>query len=212
LAVGEAILPLIMTKAEDVQHTLFVRNINYITTREALEGLFGQFGKVARARIIYANQRGNNVSRGFGFVDFDVVEPVNKALSAGPLELDGRTLEVRPARPREPRKRDTAFIRGIPVGTTEAMIREAFAKYNPVEVRIPRSNTAESSGFAFVRFDTEEDQTKAVNDNRSMTLNGGESHVFYARPRRGWRGRPRGPRSDGPRRAPRAKPTETASS
>jgi RNA recognition motif-containing protein len=142
------------------------------------------------------------------------------------ITVDGRRLVLHPARPPRQRKRDTAFVGGVPEGTTIEEIKAAFAKYNPIDVRIIRTASTEAGrGFAFVQFDTEEHQSAAVRDNRTIPLHGGDSVVRFARPqaRGSFRGGPRrfngpprggrapraaGPRRAGPRRSPRGPPRE----
>jgi nucleolin len=187
--------------------TVFVNNINYQTEPKKLGEAFSTFGEIAGVRIITDIVRGQRVSAGFGFVDFTTQEAFQRAVdNQTPLEVDGRRLSVKPARPRRPRKRDTAFVRGIPESTTEDDVRSAFAKYNPTEVRIIKKNTAEQKGFAFVTFDTEEHQSSAVRENKTILIKGEESRVAFALPRRNKGGfRRRGPPqgANRPRRAPR---------
>jgi RNA recognition motif-containing protein len=107
-------------ESSDANLTVFVRNINYRTEPKKLGEAFSAFGEVAEARIITDFVRGQHVSAGFGFVDFTTQEAFQRAVdNQTPLELDGRKLFVKPARPRQPRKRDTAFVGGDPESTTE---------------------------------------------------------------------------------------------
>jgi RNA recognition motif-containing protein len=198
-----------MSADGDISKTVFIRNINYKTDGKTLSEALAQFGGIASARIITGWINGQQASRGFGFVVFNTVEAFNAAIAKSrQVEVDGRSLVISASRPRNARKRDTAFVRGIPAGTTEEQIRAAFRAYNPIEIRIVRQDTADAKGFAFVKFDTEENQTKAVTDNHTIQINGAESTVRFARPpqRRfgGYRGGgpPRG-------RAPRGPPPAT---
>lgn len=59
------------------KYTLFVGNLNYQTTEEGLKKFFEGYGVIS-ARII-TNQFGK--SKGYGFVDFDSLDNLNKALS-----------------------------------------------------------------------------------------------------------------------------------
>jgi RNA recognition motif-containing protein len=198
-----------MSDEENIENTIFVRNINFATSGEALGSAFGRYGEVKNVRIKTHFQGEEQVSRGFGFVEFQTAEGFNAAIAATePLIVDDRELFIRPSRPAQ--KRDTAFIRGIPEGTTEDDVKAAFEKYNPVSVRIKFFDNADSRGFGFITFDSEENQTAAVEENKEIILNGEQSTVRFARaPRRGGGGgRRRG--FGGPRRNERPARAEPA--
>jgi RNA recognition motif-containing protein len=75
---------------------LYVGNLNYRTTEEALKQLFGQHGEVTSVNILQG--------RGFGFVEMATPESAQDA--KGKLhgtEFDGRKLIVNDARPRTER-------------------------------------------------------------------------------------------------------------
>lgn len=183
------------------ENTLFVRNIPYSSDQNAINEYFSQFGKITAVRLLTDKFRGQVYSRGIAFVECDSAETLDKILAQESHVLQNRTLFVDKARPRVPRKRDTAFIGGIPAGTTVDALKAAFQQYNPVEAKIIRENNERSRGFGFVRFATPEDQTKAVTENRTIQLNGGESIVRFAR--RNFDAPPRRRRRTFRRRAPR---------
>jgi RNA recognition motif-containing protein len=80
---------------------LYVGNLNYQTQEEDLRSLFEQYGEVASANIVFDRDTGR--SRGFGFVEFTDEQAARSAESAlNGAELDGRTLRVNEARPRQP--------------------------------------------------------------------------------------------------------------
>ncbi len=82
---------------------LYVGNLNFDTTEDALRQAFAAHGTVTSARIITDRDTGN--SRGFGFVEMDDSQAAQSAMAAlNGQELDGRTLTVNEARPREPRQ------------------------------------------------------------------------------------------------------------
>ena len=88
------------------KQNLFVGSLAYATTDDSLKAFFEQIGEVERAMV--AKERETNRSRGFGFVTF--VDEANNQKAVDELdgkELDGRTISVGLARPREERpKRD----------------------------------------------------------------------------------------------------------
>lgn len=81
---------------------LYVGGISYDTTEDGLRSHFEQAGTVTSAKIIV--DRETNRSRGFGFVEMGSPEEAQKAIEMfDGQDLDGRTLKVNEARPREER-------------------------------------------------------------------------------------------------------------
>ncbi len=83
---------------------IYVGNISYQTDDSRLTELFSEFGEVASARVI--NDRETGRSKGFAFVEMSDDSAANSAIEAlNEKEIDGRTLRVNEARPREERPR-----------------------------------------------------------------------------------------------------------
>ena len=82
---------------------IFVGNLSFGATEDAVRSLFEQFGPVERVNII--TDRDTGQSRGFGFVEMSGSnEEVQRAIAAlDGTELDGRALKVNEARPKEDR-------------------------------------------------------------------------------------------------------------
>ena len=81
---------------------LYVGNLPYKVTEAELEDLFGAVGAVESVRIITDRETGR--ARGFGFVEMTNDDDADKAIEKfNEYELDGRTLTVNEARPREDR-------------------------------------------------------------------------------------------------------------
>lgn len=75
---------------------LYVGNLNYRTTEDALKQLFGQHGEVTSVNILQG--------RGFGFVEMATPEAALDAKGKlNGTEFDGRKLIVNDARPRTER-------------------------------------------------------------------------------------------------------------
>lgn len=84
------------------QQNLFVGSLAYATTDDGLKAHFEQIGPVASARVI--TDRDSGRSKGFGFVEFENEEDNQKAVDQlDGKELDGRTISVSLARPKEDR-------------------------------------------------------------------------------------------------------------
>ena len=72
------------------KYTLFVGNLNYQTTEDGLKNFFNGYGVIS-ARII-TNQFGK--SKGYGFVDFNSLDNLNKALLKNGKQLDSRNIRL----------------------------------------------------------------------------------------------------------------------
>src|SRR4028119_2434402 len=79
---------------------LYVGNLSFRTTSEDLQEYFGQAGTVQSANVI--TDRDSGFSRGFAFVEMSSDEEAASAVTMfNGQELDGRSLVVNEARPRE---------------------------------------------------------------------------------------------------------------
>jgi RNA recognition motif-containing protein len=83
---------------------IYVGNVTYSTDDAKLVELFSSFGEVASAKVISDRETGR--SKGFGFVDMPNDAEATAAIEAlNEKEIDGRTLRVNEAKPREERPR-----------------------------------------------------------------------------------------------------------
>ena len=81
---------------------LFVGNLNFKTTSEDLQELFGQVGEVQSASVVTDRETGR--SRGFGFVEMASNDDGQRAIEQfNGKDFNGRNLTVNEARPREER-------------------------------------------------------------------------------------------------------------
>lgn len=79
---------------------IFVGNLSYQTTDSDLEHAFSAFGTVERASVV--RDRDSGQSRGFAFVEMTNANEATKAMDAlNGQDLNGRTLNINEARPRE---------------------------------------------------------------------------------------------------------------
>ena len=80
---------------------IYVGNLSWSTSDADLKNMFAHYGTVTSAHVIEDRETGR--SRGFGFVEMDA-EGATKAISElNGTEIDGRTLKVNEAQPRENR-------------------------------------------------------------------------------------------------------------
>jgi len=79
---------------------LFVARLSPGTTGQDLEELFGEFGEVVSAKVIFDKETGN--SKGYGFVEMKDDDQAKTAIIAlNDTEVDGKQIVVKEARPRE---------------------------------------------------------------------------------------------------------------
>lgn len=175
--------------------TVHIGNLSYDTDAGGLEEAFSAYGEVEEARIVYEHVYGAGPrSRGYGFVKFETEEAFERCISSTELQMiDGR--EVRVSRAQTRLDPDTAYVKGIPEGTTREDLLDVFP--DAVDARIVRTDTDEAHGFAFVRFATGAAFRDAL-DRRNVTIRGQQSTVKKSttmfdrpgrrrrRPRRRW--------------------------
>jgi RNA recognition motif-containing protein len=81
---------------------LYVGNLSYDVSNEALEEMFAAFGSVQSAQIVMDRDTGR--SKGFGFVEMSSDQEAQAAINGlNGKEAGGRSLTVNEARPREDR-------------------------------------------------------------------------------------------------------------
>lgn len=85
-----------------MENKLYVGNLSYNTTEDALRDLFAQAGEVTSVAVI--KDRDSGRSKGFAFVEMGNNNDAQKAISMfNGYSLDERALTVNVARPREER-------------------------------------------------------------------------------------------------------------
>ncbi len=81
---------------------LYVGNLSYSVTSDALSQVFAAYGKVVTADVIMDRESGR--SKGFGFVEMSTEDEATAAIAGtNGMDLEGRALTVNEARPQAPR-------------------------------------------------------------------------------------------------------------
>ena len=79
---------------------IFIANLNYKVPSEKLQEVFGEYGEVSSAKIIF--DRETKRSKGFGFVEMPNDDDALRALEdLNGVEIDGRQIVVKQANERE---------------------------------------------------------------------------------------------------------------
>ena len=81
---------------------IFVGNLSFGATEEAVRSMFEAYGTVEKVNLI--TDRDTGQARGFGFVEMSVNADADRAIAElNGRELDGRALNVNEARPKTDR-------------------------------------------------------------------------------------------------------------
>lgn len=83
----------------EVPLRLFVSNLPWTISDTELKQYFAQFGPVSTAEVMFDEKTG--ISRGFGYVKFSLVKSFVKALQTQHHKLEGKSLTVEQAKPKE---------------------------------------------------------------------------------------------------------------
>ena len=182
---------------KDNQHsysTLFVKNINFSTTEDALRSHLESLGvEGLRTVLIQKKMVGSHLlSQGYGFVEFRSAESAALSLVRmnGSL-LDSHALEVKPSDKRVSAAPTQAVlnksvlsgsvnklnsrivVRNVAFQSTKAEIRSLFSSFGSVQtVRMPKKMGGEHRGFAFVEFSTAQEAAQAMASLRNTHLYG----------------------------------------
>ncbi len=83
---------------------IYVGNMSYQMTEESLGDVFAQYGEVGSVKIITDRETGR--AKGFGFITMTDDSAATTAIEElNGKEIDGRTLRVNEAKPKEERPR-----------------------------------------------------------------------------------------------------------
>jgi RNA recognition motif-containing protein len=81
---------------------IFVGNLSFGATEDAVRSMFEAYGTVDRVSVVTDRETGR--ARGFGFVEMSADDEAERAIAAlNGRELDGRSLNINEARPKEDR-------------------------------------------------------------------------------------------------------------
>ncbi|DAA78075.1 TPA_exp: Uncharacterized protein A8136_5778 [Trichophyton benhamiae CBS 112371] len=172
--------------------TLFVRNLNFITTDAGLSDLFRPLDGFISAQVKTRpdpKKPGERLSMGFGFVEFKSRAQAEAALKAlNGYKLDQHELVIKPShkgmdaaeqRRREDNakkasaKRTKIIIKNLPFQATKKDIWSLFAAYGQLRsVRVPKKFDRTARGFAFADFVSSREAENAMDALRNTHLLG----------------------------------------
>ena len=180
--------------------TLYIKNLNFSTSSDTLKTVFSTMGAVRSAKVATKKSNGKELSLGFGFVEFERCESLNRALD----ELQGHVIDghaillkksavrmdAQPTR-RTERVADTdkdltntkLVVRNVPFEATEKEVRELFKSFAQLKrVRLPRRYDGRHRGFGFVDFLTHQEALNAKTALAHTHLYGRHLVLEWAKP------------------------------
>lgn len=164
--------------------TLFVKNLNFSTTDDAMAAFFGVLADFAFARVqtkVDTRDPTKRLSMGYGFVGYRSVSAAQAAMNTlNGKDLDGHSLALSFARrgqdadDRTPASSSKAastklVVKNLPFEATKKDVRTLFSSYGQLKsVRVPRKAASVAGaagggarGFAFVEFTTKKEALSA---------------------------------------------------
>lgn len=105
LTAFQSILPrfaVLQIQKENPMKNIFVGNLSFGATEDAVRSMFETYGSVERVSLI--TDRDTGQPRGFGFVEMSNNSEADRAIAElNGRDMDGRALNINEARPREER-------------------------------------------------------------------------------------------------------------
>jgi multiple RNA-binding domain-containing protein 1 len=184
--------------------TLYIKNLNFSTTSDTLKTVFSVTGPIKSARVATKKMGDRVLSLGFGFVEFERKESLNRALDElqGHV-VDGHALLLKKSSARTDSSKDSSshrrrnaddadgeneqntklVVRNIPFEAGEKEVRELFKTFAQLKhVRLPRRFDGRHRGFGFVEFLTHQEAVNAKTTLAHTHLYGRHLVLEWAKP------------------------------
>ncbi|XP_044315186.1 splicing factor 3B subunit 4 isoform X1 [Drosophila rhopaloa] len=140
---------------------MFIGGLSWQTSPESLRDYFGRYGDISEAMVM--KDPTTRRSRGFGFVTFSDPNSVDKVLTQGTHELDGKKVDPKVAFPRRAHPKMVTrtkkiFVGGLSAPTTLEDVKSYFEQFGPIEdaMLMFDKQTNRHRGFGFVTFQSED--------------------------------------------------------
>ncbi|KAF3789922.1 putative RNA-binding protein 19 [Nymphaea thermarum] len=193
--------------AEDIDpdrlesRSVFVKNLNFSTAEESLRKHFSEnlkSGNILSAKIKRHIKNGKNLSRGFGFLEFDSFDTAKTACTdlQGTI-LEGHALKLELCHVKkgpgdgttssklDKEKSSTKLIvRNIAFEATKKDLKQLFSPFGQIKhLRLPKKFDGKHRGFAFVEYVTKQEAQSAFDALSSSHLYG--RHLVLERAKEG---------------------------
>jgi len=182
----------------DAPVSVFVKNLNFSTTREELEAHFAGIGGIRAVTIVERNGR----SMGYGFVEMASKTHAVKAIkTVQGTKLDGHVLELSfskkqttddgTGKKRRKKKRakteaqvketSKLVVRNVPFEASKKELQDLFGAYASLkQLRLPLKFDRSHRGYAFAEYDTKSEARKAKEALENAHLYGRRLVIEYA--------------------------------
>ncbi|XP_074595796.1 RNA-binding protein Musashi homolog Rbp6-like isoform X2 [Brevipalpus obovatus] len=140
---------------------MFIGGLSWQTAPESLREYFSKFGSITEVMVM--KDPTTRRSRGFGFVTFADPSSVDKVLTNGPHELDGKKIDPKIAFPKRAHPKmvtrtKKVFVGGLSAATTLEDVKNYFLQFGRIEdaMLMFDKQTNRHRGFGFVTFESED--------------------------------------------------------
>lgn len=166
--------------------TLYVKNLNFVTTEANLQSHFAQF-HARSARIPQKVGANVQLSMGYGFVEFQNHDVARRAMqSLQKSKLDGHALEISMSSQSgkttvSKPKSCKLVVRNVPFQATRKDLLALFGSYGQLKrVRLPKKFDGTHRGFGFVEYSNAKDASAAKTALGRTHLYGRHLVIEYA--------------------------------
>ncbi|CCE72830.1 Piso0_000426 [Millerozyma farinosa CBS 7064] len=175
--------------------SVFVKNLNFATTNEALSNAFKSVPGFILALVKTKpdpKKPDSTLSMGFGFVEFKTKEDANTAIKTmDGYVLDGHKLQLKLSNRQggsgknetktKSSKSSKIIIKNLPFETTRKDIVELFGAFGQIKsARVPKKFDRSARGFAFVEFNLLKEAENAIEQLQGVHLLGRRLVMQYA--------------------------------
>ena len=167
---------------QSTQFTAVITNVSPDTTPKELYEALARFGKIDSVKIHSKRIHGISVSQGCGIAQCSSKEDLEAVVAqSGLITLNEYVLRISSGKKNN--NNNNITIIGIPAGTTKNEILQIFAQWNPIKVKIIRSNSHTKLGHASLKFKSEEAQNNLLQafPDHKFQLHGSESELVPTR-------------------------------
>ncbi|XP_057290598.1 heterogeneous nuclear ribonucleoprotein 87F-like [Hydractinia symbiolongicarpus] len=178
----------------EAMRKMFVGGLNRETTEDDFFNYFSSFGNMLDKVIIQDPH--TKTSRGFGFITYDQSDCVEAVFQARPHVLDGKTLDVKRAMPREYNtatahsKVTKLFIGGIGPDLTPEELQQYIENRHPTSIGTVNSidflkdrETNKNKGFGFLECSSTDFADRLTISENSFTLKDRQMSLKKAEPK-----------------------------
>merc|ERR1712137_398476 len=186
---------------------IYLKNLNKSLSEEKFKELLtkatSDIGKITSPKLMVSNENGEEVSKGFGFVNFETHEAAAAALErfkdpskmaelAPELTAEGETLYANVAMSKTERKQAmdsedrNLFVKNIADSITEEKFKEIFEEKQFGTITsavIMKDDNGNKKGFGFVCYETKEAASAAKQAMNGQNVGGKPLYVALAQPK-----------------------------